>query len=73
MRQRFVGERPIRPYRSRKHEIAKALLLGQYGASAAQVKDRAWCYAKLGELRLRWDGAEGVWVNNPVNSADLEK
>lgn len=61
MRQRFVGERPVRPYRSRKHETAKALLIGRYLASDEQVKDRAWCYANLAALGWRWDEAKGAW------------
>ena len=62
MRQRFVGERPIRPYRSRKHETAKRLLVKRHGASAEQVMGRRWCYATLTELGYRWDAAKGVWA-----------
>ena len=62
MRERFVGERPVRPYRSRKHETAKRLLTEEYGPSAQYYGDRAWCYATLTELGYRWDAAKGVWV-----------
>jgi len=56
---------PIRPYHSRKHETAKALLTEQYGPSAQYYGDRAWCYAKLAELGYWWDVTALVWVLHP--------
>lgn len=62
MSERLANERPIRPYRSRKHETAKQVLTEEYGPSAQYYGDRAWCYAKLAELGYWWDVAALVWV-----------
>jgi len=48
-------------YQTRKHEMAKAILVNIYGYTEKAVADRKACYRLMATLRYIWDTTTRQW------------